>query len=102
MVIAKPIARSSTKSVQHFTLLRARITDAHELDDIFLLHSAKYLNRRIYNLGSGVATSNENIKRAVIHSIPNAEIALNPGRSRPYRPDAYMNLDRIRADVGYH
>lgn len=68
---------------------------------ICLLHRAKSLNHRIYNVGSGIATSNEDLRRTVIHTIPNAEIALRPGRSRAYRPDAYMDLDHLRTDTGY-
>ena len=68
---------------------------------IALLHRAKSLNHRIYNVGSGIATSNEDLRRAVVDTLPNAEIALNPGRSRAYRRDAYMDLGRIRLDVGY-
>lgn len=70
-------------------------------EGIYRLHGAKRLNHRTYNVGSGRATSNQELRSAVIQSMPAAEIALNPGHSRSYRPDAFMNLDRIRADVGY-
>jgi UDP-glucose 4-epimerase len=68
---------------------------------IYRLHSARRLSYRIYNVGSGRAISNRELRSAVIQSIPAAEITLNPGRSGGYRPDAFMSLDRIRADAGY-
>jgi UDP-glucose 4-epimerase len=37
---------------------------------IYQVHSAKRLNHRINNVGAGRATSNQEIKNAVIRSIP--------------------------------
>jgi UDP-glucose 4-epimerase len=70
---------------------------------IVLLQLADQLAHRTYNIGDGKATSGQQIADAVEKAIPGADVgrALKPGRGPNYTEDRYMDLSRIRADVGY-
>jgi UDP-glucose 4-epimerase len=70
---------------------------------ITLLQLADYLPNRTYNIGDGKATSGKEIAEAVDKAIPGANVsrALKPGRGPNYTVDRYMDLSRIKADVGY-
>jgi nucleoside-diphosphate-sugar epimerase len=69
---------------------------------IQMLHTAGTLHHRIYNIGSGRATSHREIFEAVRQTIPDARCAaLRPGRP-PHAPvNPAQDLSRIKADVGY-
>ena len=70
---------------------------------IVLLQLADKLNHRVYNLGDGKATSAKQVAAAVEKVVPGAKVAgaLKPGRGPNYTVDRYMDLSRIKADVGY-
>jgi UDP-glucose 4-epimerase len=70
---------------------------------ITLLQLAESLPNRTYNIGDGKATSGKQIAAAVEKAIPGAKVseALKPGRGPTYTVDRYMDLTRIKADVGY-
>lgn len=68
---------------------------------IQMAHAAAKLNHRIYNIGSGRASSNAQLREAVSKALPGARIELQPGRSAGYRANAYLDLGRITADTGY-
>jgi UDP-glucose 4-epimerase len=38
---------------------------------------------------------------AVKAAVPDAQISLQPGRSPRHRPNAYMDITRIKEEVGY-
>lgn len=75
------------------------VRDAAE--GIALLQTAPALRHRVYNLGGGRATSNRELADAVAAVVPGPRPALKPGRGPAYRPEAFMDIERIRADVGY-
>jgi UDP-glucose 4-epimerase len=66
-----------------------------------MVHIAANLNHRVYNVGSGKAVSNVQLRNAVLRAAPGARIALQPGKSAGYRPNAYLDLGRITADTAY-
>lgn len=70
---------------------------------IVLLQLADKLANRVYNIGDGKATSGIQIAEAVEKAIPGADVgrALKPGRGPTFTEDRYMDLSRIKADVGY-
>jgi UDP-glucose 4-epimerase len=68
---------------------------------IVLVQSAESLAHRTYNIGSGRATSNGEFVAAVNSARPAASIAIEAGKSPRHRPDAYMDLSRIRDGLGY-
>ncbi len=70
---------------------------------IVLLQLADKLNHRVYNLGDGKATSAGQVAAAVEKVVPGAKVAgaLQHGRGPNYTVDRYMDLSRIKADVGY-
>jgi UDP-glucose 4-epimerase len=67
---------------------------------IALLQTADTLQHRAYNIGAGRAASNGEFAAAIRRHLPNAVLPFKPGASAP-RKDAYMSLDRIKADTGY-
>jgi UDP-glucose 4-epimerase len=70
---------------------------------IVLLQLADRLSDRVYNIGGGRATSNREIAEAIERAVPGSDVAsgLTPGRGPQYQEDRYMDLSRIRTDVGY-
>lgn len=68
---------------------------------IQLLQMAPRLSHHIYNIGGGRATSNAELAEAVRKAVPGARISLKPGRGPTARPDPYLDLSRITAEVGY-
>jgi len=68
---------------------------------IQIVHTARNLNHRVYNIGSGKATSNAQLRDAVLTAVPGARILLKPGKSPGHRSNAYLDLSRISADTGY-
>lgn len=63
-------------------------------------HASK-LDHRVYNLGAGQAITAAAFAAAVARIIPNAQVALKDGVGPNHRNDAFEDLSRIRADVGY-
>ena len=67
-----------------------------------MVHSAERLHHRIYNIGSGRATSHQEIFEAVRQAAPGARCTgLGPGRTPNAPADPAQDLSRIKADVGY-
>ena len=68
---------------------------------IQLVHGAASLPHRIYNIGSGRATSNRDVYEAVGKAVPGAKCAaLKPGRSPGAATNPATDLSRI-AELGY-
>ena len=66
------------------------------------LQTARELRHPIYNVGSGVATTNARFAAALRASVPEAEVALSPGRGPNAVPgDPYLDVTRLRADTGH-
>ncbi len=68
---------------------------------IQMVHMAAKLNHRIYNVGTGKAASNAQLREAVLKAVPGVRIVLQAGKSAGYRSNAYLDLGRISADTGY-
>lgn len=69
---------------------------------IQMVHTAERLQHRIYNIGSGRATSHQEIFAAVQKAVPGARCAaLRPGRAPNAPVNPAQDLTRIKADVGY-
>jgi UDP-glucose 4-epimerase len=68
---------------------------------IQMVQTAPALPHRIYNIGGGRAVSNRDLAEAVRRAVPDADLPMQPGRSARSRPNAWMDLTRIRADTGY-
>ena len=68
---------------------------------IQLLQMADKLPHRIYNIsGDGPHTYRE-FTKAVEKVVPNAQVDLQPGKGPRQRANAYMEITRMREDVGY-
>jgi len=68
---------------------------------IALVHTAASLTHRVYNIGSGRATSNRDVYEAVRKAAPGARCAaLKPGRSPSAASNPATDLSRIAA-LGY-
>ena len=69
---------------------------------IQMLQTADKLNHRIYNVGSGRATSLKETLEAVQKAVPGAKAsALKPGHTEGTADNPVMDLSRITADTGY-
>jgi UDP-glucose 4-epimerase len=68
---------------------------------IQLVHSAERLSHRIYSIGGGRATTVRELVDAVQAAVPGIRFDVAPGKGAAYRPNAYMDLSRARADAGY-
>ena len=69
---------------------------------IQMLHTAERLSHRVYNIGSGRASSNADAADAVRKAVPAAQCdVLKPGRTPGNSVDPATDLARITADVGY-
>jgi UDP-glucose 4-epimerase len=70
---------------------------------IRLLQLADKLEHRVYNVGSGRETSNEQMAEAVEKVVPGARVkqALQEGRGPLYAENRYMDPARIREHVGF-
>jgi UDP-glucose 4-epimerase len=80
-------------------------TDAFYVKDcaaaIQLLQMADKLSHRIYNIGCERPMLYRDFVAAVKAAAPDAQISLQSGRSPQYRPNAYMDITRIKEEVGY-
>jgi UDP-glucose 4-epimerase len=69
---------------------------------IQMLTTADKLNHRIYNVGSGRASSLKETFEAIKAAIPTAKASALVAGATPNQPaDPYMDLSRITADTGY-
>lgn len=69
---------------------------------IALLQTHPQLHHTTYNIGSGHATSNQQLVHAIRAVAPNARLELHPGRN-PAGPrhDTYLDTTRLRKDTGF-
>ena len=68
---------------------------------IHLLQMADKLSHRIYNIGTDRPMTYREFVGAVKTAVPNAQITLQPGLNPRYRQNAYMDITRIKEEVGY-
>jgi UDP-glucose 4-epimerase len=68
---------------------------------IQLLQTADKLSHRIYNIGGERPMTYGEFVEAVKGAVPDAQVNLRPGRNPRYRPNAYMDITRIKEDVDY-
>ncbi len=66
-----------------------------------LLHTAPRLRHRIYNVGSGVATTNAAVVEAAAKAVPGFSAELPPGRGADAQENAYLDISRLRRDTGF-
>jgi UDP-glucose 4-epimerase len=62
---------------------------------------APNLKHRVYNLGAGRALTPADFAAAIRRVLPGASFTLEEGPGPSHRPDAFMDLARIRADIGF-
>jgi UDP-glucose 4-epimerase len=62
---------------------------------------AEKLSHRIYNVGSDSPMTYADFVKAVKSVVPNAQVNLQPGRSPRHRANAYMDISRIKEELGY-
>ena len=67
---------------------------------IALLMVAERLNHRVYNVSSGQLVRYREVAAAINAMVPGANVVLPEGRT-PGRPDAYMDISRLREDTGF-
>jgi UDP-glucose 4-epimerase len=65
---------------------------------IALLQLTERLNHRTYNVGSGRATSNDEIISAIKKTVPEFDVELTAGSARPRN---YLDITRVHDDTGY-
>jgi len=68
---------------------------------IELIQMADKLSHRIYNIGGEKPMTYGEFVAAVKTVVPDAQINLQPGRSPRSRPNAYMDITRLKEEVGY-
>jgi len=69
---------------------------------IQLLQAADKLSHRIYNISGDGPIRQCDFAAAVKKVAPGTQISLQPGHSPRSRPDAYLDVTRIKEEVGYH
>ena len=68
---------------------------------IQMLQMAPKLNHREYNVTIGHLVSATDIAEAVKKVEPDFDYELTPGKGPRYIPDAYLDITRIREDIGF-
>src|ERR1700719_3981548 len=68
---------------------------------IQLLQMADKLSHGVYNIGSERLLTYGEFVEAVKTVVPDAQVSLQPGRNPRHRPNAYMDITRIKEEVGY-
>ena len=68
---------------------------------IQLVQMADKLSHRIYNISGESPITYGEFVDVVKKVVPNAEINLPPGRGPRYRPNAYLDITRLKQEVGY-
>jgi len=71
---------------------------------IYLACTAKNLTHRVFNIGSGVGVTMQDVARAVRHHLPKAKIEIGPGLNYLDSPVSYYSvydIARARAELGY-
>ncbi len=65
------------------------------------LQMAEKLPHKIYNIGGDRGIKYREFAEAVRNGAPNTQINLQSGNGPRHRPDAYLDISRIKEDVGY-
>jgi UDP-glucose 4-epimerase len=68
---------------------------------IQLVQSADKLAHGAYNISAEQPTTYREFAEIVSSIVPDAQIGLLPGRSSQYRPHAYLDISRIKNELGY-
>jgi UDP-glucose 4-epimerase len=68
---------------------------------IALLQTADKLSHQTYNIATGHSSSHGDVAELIKARFPGASLPVTPGRGPNYRPDALMDISRIREDTGY-
>jgi UDP-glucose 4-epimerase len=68
---------------------------------IQLVHMARRLTHRVYNVGAGRATTNGELLAAVNRTGPGPHFSLPADAEAPGARNAYMDISLIREDTGY-
>lgn len=69
---------------------------------IALLQTREQLRHTVYNVGSGHATSNQELVQAIKTVVPNATLELHAGRNPTGAgQDIYLDTTRLRQDTGF-
>jgi len=68
---------------------------------IQLLQMADKLSQRIFNISSEAPMKYREFVEAVKKVVPNTQIDLPPGHGPRNRPNAYMDISRLKQEVGY-
>jgi UDP-glucose 4-epimerase len=68
---------------------------------IQLLQMADKLSHRIYNISSDGPIKYREFAQAVKKAVPGTQISLQPGHGSRRRPNAYMDVTRIKEETGY-
>jgi UDP-glucose 4-epimerase len=68
---------------------------------IQLLQMADKLSQRIFNISSEAPMKYREFVEAVKKAVPNAQIDLPPGHGPRNRPNAFMDIARLKQEVGY-
>jgi UDP-glucose 4-epimerase len=70
-----------------------------------MLQLAPSLPNRVYNVGAGTATTNQRVVDLIKQSVPESKLQLNPGRGQGrgvgWRENVYMDISRLKSDIGY-
>ena len=68
---------------------------------IVAVHNAKDLKSRSYNVSHGAETNPAQVRDAVLKAVPGAVINLEAGKSRGFKPNNYLDLERTTSETGY-
>ena len=71
---------------------------------IYLACIAQNPNSRVYNIGTGVGVTLNDVARVIRKRLPNADIEIGPGLNflgMPYPASSVYDISRARAELGY-
>jgi len=70
-------------------------------DAIVALQTAASLPNRVYNIGAGRVTTHGEVADAINAALPGAKLSMKPGSAGRSRPNAYLDITRIKQDIGW-
>jgi UDP-glucose 4-epimerase len=70
-------------------------------DAIVALQTAPSLPHRVYNIGAGRVTTHAEVCEAINAALPGAKLSPKPGTAGRSRPNAYLDITRIKQDLGW-
>jgi UDP-glucose 4-epimerase len=68
---------------------------------IRLVHQAPKLEHKLYNIGTGKATSNGEFLAAVTKAKPDFDVTIREGKGPRYRPNARLDISRATDELGF-